>query len=230
MNSIPASVISLVAEYARWIRVAIVGTAGRREDGSKMNAELFDTMIETARSTILTRWNLAPDCVCLVSGGAAWSDHVAVRLAPEFAALQIHLPCTMTESGRALDTGSRDWRTNPGWLMNHLHQSFSVKLGRDTLRELCVALRNNPAKIYSGFHTRNAQIANSDYLVAFSWSDTSEPKDGGTLFTWNLFKKKQINPRRRIHLSLMRSGQHHPLKKRKFFSTEKKQKQKKQNG
>ena len=60
--------------------VAIIGSAGRNEDGAKMNATVFDAMTAAALRTITDHWHLSPQNVRLVSGGAAWADHVAVRL------------------------------------------------------------------------------------------------------------------------------------------------------
>ncbi len=61
------------------VRVAIIGTAGRGV--ATMTKQLFDSMVIEAKSVINS---LALTEVELISGGAAWSDHVAVALFLQF--------------------------------------------------------------------------------------------------------------------------------------------------
>ncbi len=211
--------------FTRPVTVAIVGTAGRKSDGSRMNASLFRRMCATALDIIRTEWKLTPPDVRLVSGGAAWSDHVAVQLYLEgvadalcpvptpvpvaasaaaasgdpkinidshapFAGLTVHLPCafeTKSKLPSAVDTGSVDWRSNPGRLMNLYHQQFTAKMGRSTMAELVTAQHLGAIldTSHHGFHKRNKSVASSDYMIAFSWGH-EELKDGGTKFTWDL--------------------------------------------
>lgn len=174
-------------------RVAIIGTAGRNEDGEKLNLDIFNSMVECAESILETKWNLKPEETILKSGGAAWADHVAVRLflrsflSRPFAGLHICLPCPWDDSkAQALDTGQYDWRTNPGKTMNSLHHKMSEKAGFDSLKEL------ERAKMLgatfdcsaSGFHNRNSLVAKSEYLLAFTFGNGQQPKDGGTMDTW----------------------------------------------
>ena len=65
--------------------IAIVGTAGRKDDAQKLYPEMFTAMVERTREaiTLLENDPLAPPGAKLshaVSGGAAWADHIAVRL------------------------------------------------------------------------------------------------------------------------------------------------------
>ena len=60
------------------VTVSIIGTAGRKSDGSKLNPKIFVDMVKTALDTIKNVWKL--EDVELVSGGAAYADHVAVKL------------------------------------------------------------------------------------------------------------------------------------------------------
>lgn len=53
----------------------------------------------------------------------------------------------------------------------------------------------------TGFHERNEQVAKSDYLIAFSWSEGSSPTEGGTKHTWDLCTNTKIH----IPLSLLLS-------------------------
>ena len=62
----------------------------------------------------------------LVSGGAAWSDHVAVELflSDEYDGLTLHMPCKWIRKEH-YDNGSYSWQTNPGKLANSCHRKFS---------------------------------------------------------------------------------------------------------
>jgi hypothetical protein len=200
--------------------VSIIGTAGRKEDGAKLNKEVFLTMCDTARRVITVDWKLAPEKVRLVSGGSAWADHVAVRLyldsvfshcfgddcaAPAFGGLTLYLPCALDRSKakapRAVDTGSAQWQTNPGRVLNQLHAVFAKELGSDASPYAdMIAAEALGAKLdcsAAGFHKRNSLVARSDYLLAFTWgTDSKQPKDGGTLDTWN--KSKAMKNKRVI--------------------------------
>lgn len=183
-----------MANKERPISVAIIGTAGRKEDAAKMSLALFEKMKQKAETIILQDWKLQRNQVVLVSGGAAWADHVAVRLFTEsvcvtdnpFAALHLHLPCHLKEEGektRAVDTA-------PGQTMNSLHYQFSKAMGANTLCELAVAKSLGATiNVSNGFYARNAHVAKSNRVIAFTWGPSAAiPKDGGTLHTWNLAK------------------------------------------
>ena len=55
------------------VRVGVVGTAGRSEDGKKMTSELFKRMIDKTVDVITNVFKLDIGRVRLVSGGAAWA-------------------------------------------------------------------------------------------------------------------------------------------------------------
>lgn len=75
------------------VTVAIIGTCGRTQ-GDRLEPEIFDFMCRKARTTITDTLGLDPSIVELVSGGAAWADHVAVQLSNEEIVpnLTLHLP------------------------------------------------------------------------------------------------------------------------------------------
>lgn len=141
--------------------------------------------------------------VILVSGGAAWSDHVAVELFLNKSnvfvkGLELHLPCSFVNS-KYLDNGMFDWKSNPGKTSNYYHQKFSVALGdrERSFKELNqVILNDAKVVIHKGFHDRNSLVSKSNYLIAFTWGK-KEPEDGGTLDTWN-----KSNNSVKIHVSL----------------------------
>ena len=54
------------------VMVSIIGTAGRREDGSKLTLEIFHRAIDKTKQIIKDKFKLSLEQVHLVSGGAAW--------------------------------------------------------------------------------------------------------------------------------------------------------------
>lgn len=170
------------------VKVSIIGTAGR--DKTKVfSKELFNKMVAAAKYILA---NLTD--VTLVSGGAAWADHVAVKLFLEgfTSKLILHLPCKW-DNGKFIDNGNFDWRINPGRTANYYHGKFSEVLEQtstgiyfDTLSEIDAAIKKGAIiTVNNGFHARNNLVAQSEYLIAFTWSQNNSPTDGGTLDTWN---------------------------------------------
>lgn len=161
--------------------IAIIGSAGR-DNLQTYSAELFEKMVEAAKYMMR---NLTD--ITLVSGGAALSDHVAVQLYLDnfVSKLVLHLPCEWNQT-QYLDTGVQDWRVNPGKTSNYYHSKFSSILGRNTLKEIALAIdKGAKVNIHKGFHVRNTYVARCDYMIAFTWSDSNIPVGGGTLDTWN---------------------------------------------
>lgn len=177
------------------MRISIIGTAGRGADALRMTAELFEQMVRVARHLIQTNGGDEP--VDLISGGAAWSDSVALYLwlrhRQEFRSLTLHLPCRWDHDKRQHhDNGSWDWKENPGRTANRYHQEFSAKMNRNTLADMHDALSAGATFVdtYKGFHERNGHVADCDYLIAFTWGDGATPTDGGTADTWKKSKAK----------------------------------------
>jgi hypothetical protein len=178
-----------------------------------MSEPLFKAMCAKALAIMKDEWklDLSKD-VELVSGGAAWADHVAVQLFldNQVKSLTVYLPCAWDEKRQAAkDTGQYDWRINPGRTMNSLHRWFSKRVGRNTLAELTLA-KTKGATLdcsHKGFHARNTAVATKcTHAIAFTWgSDTATPKDGGTLHTW--FQMPQSTVKRHVPLaSLLQTG------------------------
>jgi hypothetical protein len=125
----------------------------------------------------------------LVSGGASYCDHIAVKLFLTYydkgCKLTLHLPCNFVDD-KYYDDGRYDWRVNPGKTANKYHQLFSQYMEYNTLEEIQEAIdKGAEVKIYNGFHKRNIEIGKSKYMVAFSFSKDNKPTDGGTKYTWN---------------------------------------------
>lgn len=119
------------------VAVAIIGTAGRNPN-NVLTPELFSKM--SARVLrIMEESGITHDRITLVSGGAAWADHVAVDLwnMGSFHSCKLHFPAAWITGQGYEDTKSNDWRRNPGRSANQYHMSFSKAMGRSTL---CVSI------------------------------------------------------------------------------------------
>ena len=129
------------------VSVAIIGTAGRGVDVvSLLNHQMFRKMCESAANIILNDWKLDPAKVTLVSGGSAWSDHVAVDLFLndkrfETSKLLLWLPCKIGIGHTFCD--EKSWHTC-GRLLNELHSRFTVHLGRSSLLDIRNASKRVP--------------------------------------------------------------------------------------
>ena len=208
-------------------KIAIVGTAGRGKDQFRMTRALFDTMLAKARTIIREKlnhsaihlisggaaWsglsNTNPFIsvqlvqIFILIYNIVFQDHIAVRLFLEFIDekinLTLHLPCGWDDDKKQfVDNGNSDWRVNPGRSANRYHRQFGTKSGRNSLNDIHLVLQAGAcAKVHSGFHKRNTEIAKTDILLAFSWSSSGFPVDGGTADTW-----KKSRSSKKIHVNL----------------------------
>ena len=178
--------------------VAIVGTAGRRDAATRLTYPLWLGMVREAERFLagLPRpWDL-------VSGGAAWSDHVAVRLFLDGKAdsLTLYLPCRFDLDVPWFEETSEDRHVNyseegtetvgsEARVANFYHRRFSGVLRRDrtetTLHELAEAIRRGARVIVGeGFKSRNYGVGHTEALLAFTFGEGKVPADGGTAHTW----------------------------------------------
>jgi len=159
---------------------AIIGTAGR--DRSKpMPRHLWHWMVVDA----ITR---VPQGAHVVSGGAAWADHLAVMLflSGNAARLTLHLP--------ALFAGGRfdGPMFSSGSAANHYHRQFSQVVGFDSLHQVATVLAmpgvdwtfEPTAPGYGAMMARNLKVAQAPNLLAYTFGRGDEPADGGTAHTW----------------------------------------------
>lgn len=171
-------------------KIAIIGTAGR--DLTKpMTQHLWDWMIMDAL-------NRVPRGAHLVSGGAAWADHLAVILfmTGHASALDLHFPAPF--DGK-LFIGPKN---SSATAANFYHLKFSMVRG-NSFEELLHAKMSGatvtaePARAgYGGFMDRNSKVAKADEMLAYTFSNLSRPADGGTYDTWTKCRGK------RTHISL----------------------------
>ena len=174
----------LKAKLVSPVKVSIIGTAGRKEDANKMSRALYFKMCRYAIN-YLDKLGLQPEEVELISGGAAWSDHVAVSLYLNARAknLILHLPAKFTNS----EDAPRFYGNKSAEIANHYHIAFSIKMKGTTMDGIRRALdQGADAKAYKDFKIRNLEVAKCDLMIAFTWGESKDkPKDGGTSHTWN---------------------------------------------
>jgi hypothetical protein len=178
--------------------VAIIGPAGRGQDGDRMSLDVYKQMISACKRAITDDLGLVANQVHLVSGGAAWADHVAVELflAGDVAGLTLHLPCKFV-NGR-FEKGDSSVLKSPGRISNELHGFFSAMLGRNTLTDIKKAISRGAYRlVHDGFPARNCKVATASHMIAMTWASGQEPGRGSTLETW-----KRWRGVRRVHLSL----------------------------
>lgn len=163
------------------VTVAIIGTAGRDKQNI-YTATLYDKMVDVVKYMIR---NLTD--IVLISGGAAWSDHIAVKLYLEgyVSKLILHLPCNFSNNMYE-DNGKYNWYENPGRTCNAYHRKFSQIIGTNSFNEITLAINKGAeVHIHNGFHARNMPVAKGcDHMIALTWSSGNEPSDGGTVHTW----------------------------------------------
>lgn len=169
-----------------FMNLAIIGTAGRREDGPKMNRQLFDRMLGYAAAMVDSC-----DCNAMISGGAAWADHLAVKLFLMGRAkkLVLHLPARFETTSAMYIPWTTDFKDS-GRIANHYHQQMSQKYG-DSLLEISQAVSHADCEhtVSRNFHDRNKLVAEqADLILAFTWGEGQVPKDGGTRHTWDIAK------------------------------------------
>ena len=178
------------ARYRPEITFAIVGTAGRKDDAAILSKKHFEAMCLVAGGLVEQCKENNYPITHLVSGGAAWADHVAVRLFLDKKAphLRLFLPCEW-DNGSFQDTGSDDWKVNPGRTANRLHKSFQSRTQINSLTEIHIAKSEGAELIpvSKGFYARNALVAKSDFLLAMTFGNEHEVKEGGTAHTVGVY-------------------------------------------
>lgn len=169
---------------------AIVGTAGRKDDANRLSANHFQAMCECARLLLQQFQESDYGVDTLVSGGAAWADHVAVKLFlnKEVPKLKLFFPCRFDESTvqfdpTPLNEHERQRGYSTGDTANKLHARFSRKMSTNSLGEIHMAIKKGAVVVVpkGGFFGRNALVAQSDILLAMTFGDHEWVKDGGVV-------------------------------------------------
>lgn len=169
------------------MHVSVIGTAGR---GRPLCSSHYDWMVAKALGHIKKE-----DVV--ISGGAAWADHVAISLflMKKVNKLVLHLPAALDLEKQQFAGDSK----SPGGIANYYHRRFSLAMGGDenqSLKTLCSLVENPQVKmtVSAGFHARNGLVARqSQLMLAFTFGEGDQPLDGGTSHTWGLASCKKIH-------------------------------------
>lgn len=174
------------------IKIGIIGSAGRDTHGELLGkfgySKAWEAMYEYLCSMIKSE-------VHLISGGAAWADHLAIRffLEGKCKHLTLHLPAKFNKQ---YDD------TKCGKTANYYHRLFSEQIGENTLEQVQEAIKEGAIATYqsgtssSSFFARNTLIAeDSDGLIALTYSDRNGRISGGTADTWRKFQK--LKPKNR---------------------------------
>lgn len=170
-------------------KIAIIGTAGR-DKTKPMNIHLWNWMRRHAKTHV-------PKGAHLVSGGAAWADHLAVELfiTGHAAELTLHLPAPFR----------RGWFRGPSKssssAANYYHALFSEAAGVGSLDDIAVAMTLPGCHVtmedthngFSGMFARNAKVAQADEMFAYTFGQGDMPEDGGTRHTWDLCTGKRVH-------------------------------------
>lgn len=107
------------------------------------------------------------------------SDHVAVALylQEDFHSLKLHFPAKWQASSvdpQFQSTASEcdDYLKNPGGVANWYHKLFSDKIKENSLLQIESAIAlGATVREHKGFHERNTAVAQSPYLLAFTWGE-----------------------------------------------------------
>lgn len=110
------------------ITVAIIGTAGRKLDIYKMNSEIYNKMIEKTKEIIEKIFRLDPIKIKLISGGAAWSDHIVIDLflSNYISQSKLYLPCEWNSINNKYQETNTIY--DIGKTANYYHKQFRYSL------------------------------------------------------------------------------------------------------
>jgi len=168
------------------ITLSIVGTAGRKDDSKKLSKHHFEAMYIVAEGLLEQLKDNNYPISHLVSGGAAWADHIAVKLFLDNKVpnLKLFTPC-LFEGGSYYDNGNTDPFSNPGGTINYYHKKFQSRTNINSLSEIQVAQAKGAEliNVMKGFHARNSLVSKSDFLLAMTFGNKNEVKSGGTADT-----------------------------------------------
>lgn len=188
------------------MNIGIIGTAGRKEDAPRLNAELYLRM-KTLVKQIISHYSANHS---FVSGGAAYADHLAVQLYLETPGSQLHLHIPSNWDStfcQFQDNGDVNYITNPGGTANYYHRLFEAKTKIKSLEEIQSAINKGATVTCTpGFKHRNSKVASQvDMLVALTFGSGNLVKDGGTADTMEKFLKRNFGISWHIDLNTMTS-------------------------
>lgn len=178
--------------------IAVIGSAGRGKE-NHLTRDLWQAMVSDIKERI-------SPCKHLISGGAAWADHLAViaYLNNWCEKLTLYLPASLTNNG--FNQVGRSYKSAAS-ISNYYHKLFSNAAGIDSIAQL-VQARDKGATIFaqpdglgaSALFTRNKLVAqNATSVIAYTFGEGDEPGSSGTAHTWRLIKSEN-----KVHISMMK--------------------------
>lgn len=164
--------------------LAVIGTAGR-DANPKLTRNLWEDMCEHF-SLYLHENNVKH----VVSGGAAWADHLAVyaKLNGKVDRLTLFLPARLNYSGYI---GPKKSSASAS---NYYHKRFSQTIAEDSLVQLNDVLKRpgvsacfeEASSGYGSLFKRNLKVAKfCTSILAYTFNPYDFPADGGTRHTWD---------------------------------------------
>ena len=206
--------------------MAIIGTAGRGDDKDWLTHDHYQRMIE-ATIKLCQHFKIDLTQSQLVSGGAAWADHLVVTAAllrfVDPVNVTLYFPTPLGADGYLGDNKQTEKTADTA---NYYHKLFSQRTGFDSVKQLH-AIQTDGAHCVPGngsFHARNSLVAQAvgtdGVLIAFTFggeiitqpewtvrealpdatAKISGLKDGGTADTWNKAKCRKFHCRLGKHL------------------------------
>lgn len=175
-------------------KIAIIGTAGRDKQ-HLMNTSHWEYMCQRVANELEPTDHL-------ISGGAAWADHVVVwaYINKLCSNLTLHLPAPF--NGQFFGG-----KGTSGGASNYYHHLFSKTIDQDSLQQIYNVLESGvnyttqpEANGYTAMFARNALVANEcTHMIAFTFGAGNVPNDAGTKSTWNMAGTTKM----RAHISLL---------------------------
>lgn len=172
--------------------LAVIGTAGRDKDKPLTKENWHDMKADFSH-------RVKPNDT-LVSGGAAWADHLAVAMFLEgkVAGLVLHLPAPLLMKRGA---GFEGPASSAASAANYYHGLFAKAIGEDTVMQIYDAIDKGAtitsqpvAKGYGAMFARNKIVAEeSKAVVAYTFGDGDTPADGGTKNTWDQITGNRVH-------------------------------------
>lgn len=175
------------------MKIAIIGTAGRKRD---LTLDNYNNMYKWLVNH-LSKYDKKD--LHLISGGAAWADHLAVRyyLDNPDIKLTLYLPTEWDKEKKNYIQTTNTYCA--GRSSNNYHNKFNKITKINSFEQINTAINLGAIVDISknNFFVRNDKIAkNCDILIAFTF-DKDEPTDGGSKYTWNKASNKN-----RIHVCI----------------------------
>lgn len=157
--------------------LAVIGTAGRKDDAAKLTKNHYYRMIDAAR-VVIRRENYISK---IVSGGAAWADSVATEFVGLYP-IEVFIP---SEANRDSET------------LKFYHKKFGRVIERpdtyDDLLKLSIDKKIELHYTKGSFWDRNTKVAEwADVYLAMTFGNGKNIKPGGTSDT--VEKIKRFNP------------------------------------